>query len=244
MSFPTSPSDGQTTTINGVVYTYSAALGSWSKTTSGSGTIGSSVSGTLSVTGGTTLSSTLGVTGATTLSSTLGVSGATTLSSTLSVSGTTSLSSATTISASLQATSIGVGTTPNSTTGQITCTNSITAFYSDLRLKENFEPITQALMKTEKLRGMFYTQNKFAENFGYQDYSRQVGVIAQDVEAVLPEIVKIAPFDMDGIGGSRTGERYLTIQYEKLTPLLVEAIKELSAKVNNLQEEVDKLKGL
>ena len=243
MSFPSSPTDGQTTTINGVVYTYSAGLGSWSKSTSGSSTLASSVSGTLSVTGGTTLSSTLGVTGATTLSSTLGVTGATTLSSTLAVTGTSTLSGATTVSSTLQATSIGVGTTPNATTGQITCTNSITAFYSDLRLKENFEPITEALLKTQSLSGVYYTQNKFAEQFGYKDYSRQVGVIAQDVEKVLPEIVKIAPFDMDGMGGSKTGEKYLTLQYEKLTPLLIEAIKELHAKVNNLQKQLDELRG-
>jgi len=255
MAFPSSPADGATTTINGVTYTYSSASGTWSKTTSGSSTLASSVSGTLGVTGATTLSSTLGVTGAATLSNTLGVSGATTLSSTLAVTGATTLSSTlnvtgvtsisanTTVTGSFQANSIGVGTTANATIGQITATNSITAFYSDKRLKDNFVPITEPLNRVQKLTGLFYTQSELAEKYGYHDYSRQVGVIAQDVEAVLPEAVKIAPFDMDGMGGSRTGERYLTIQYEKLTPLLVEAVKELQAKVNNLENEINKLKG-
>lgn len=255
MSFPTSPTDGQTTTINGVTYTYSSASASWTKTTSGSSTLASSVSGTLTVTGGTTLSSTLGVTGVTTLSSNLNVTGTTALSSnltvtggttinnTLTVTGITSISANTRVIGSFQANSIGVGTTANATIGQITATNSITAFYSDKRLKDNFEPITEPINRVSKLTGLFYTQSELAEKYGYHDYSRQVGVIAQDVEEVLPEAVKIAPFDMDGMGGSRTGERYLTIQYEKLTPLLVEAVKELTTKVNNLENEINKLKG-
>lgn len=66
----------------------------------------------------------------------------------------------------------------------------------------------------------------------YNDYSRQVGVIAQDVEAVLPEAIARAPFDNDGYGGSITGENYLAVHYEKIIPLLIEAIKELEAKIN------------
>ena len=48
--------------------------------------------------------------------------------------------------------------------------------------------------------------------FGYNDYKRQVGVIAQEVQKVLPESVKIAPFDMDVEGNSKSGENYLTVQ--------------------------------
>jgi hypothetical protein len=63
-----------------------------------------------------------------------------------------------------------------------------------------------------------------------------VGVSAQEVE-VLPEAVKPAPFDtLNGI--SESGENYLTVQYEMLVPLLIEGIKELSVKVDRLENEI------
>lgn len=133
-------------------------------------------------------------------------------------------------------TSLAVGaTTPTGTAGQIVATNSITAFYSDERLKTNIVPIGNALDKVDRLSGVTYTQNAFAEQFGYNDYSQQVGVIAQQVQEVLPEVVKLAPFDMGPGGISRSGENYLTVQYEKLIPLLVEAIKELRAEIKELK---------
>ncbi len=71
---------------------------------------------------------------------------------------------------------------------------------------------------------------------------RQVGIIAQDIQKVLPEVVKIAPFDAttdkDGNKISKSGENYLTVQYEKIVPLLVAAIQELNDKVNNLEEQL------
>lgn len=135
-------------------------------------------------------------------------------------------------------TSLSVGGTAVSTTaGEIRATNAITAFYSDKRLKSNFEPINNPLDKVDRLTGMTYTQNGLAEQFGYKDYSRQVGLIAQDVQSVLPEAVKIAPFDMNENGNSKSGENYLTVQYEKLVPLLVEAIKELRQEIKTLKGE-------
>ena len=70
---------------------------------------------------------------------------------------------------------------------------------------------------------------------GYDRNQRMVGLIAQEVQEVLPEAVRNAPFDTDEVRGieSLSGENYLTIQYEKVVPLLVEAIKELK-KENNL----------
>jgi hypothetical protein len=63
MSFPTSPTNGQSTTVNGVEYTYNSSKNAWLKTTAGSGTIPATVSGTLTVTGNITASSNLAVTG-------------------------------------------------------------------------------------------------------------------------------------------------------------------------------------
>ena len=74
------------------------------------------------------------------------------------------------------------------------------------------------------------------------DNDNKVGLIAQDLEKVLPEAVKLAPFDRDENGNSKSGENYLTIQYEKVVPLLVEAIKEQQIKIDNLTIEVENLK--
>ena len=59
----------------------------------------------------------------------------------------------------------------------------------------------------------------------------------------LPEAVTIAPIDDDGMGNSKSGENYLTIWYDRLVPLLVESVKELSDKVDKLEEENKKLRN-
>ena len=133
--------------------------------------------------------------------------------------------------------SLGVGTAVAGNIGEIRATNYITAFYSDKRLKSNIEPITSALSKVKQLAGVLYTQNTLAEQYGYNDYDQQVGLFAQDVQQVLPQAVKPAPFDIGPGGTSISGQNYLTIQYEKMVPLLVEAIKELSDLVDQLKEK-------
>ena len=127
-------------------------------------------------------------------------------------------------------------------TGQILATNTITAFYSDDRLKNVSGTINDALNKVNKLRGVYYTNNKLAESYGYTSPEQQVGVLARDVETVLPEIVKAAPFDLDVNNQSKSGENYKTVQYERLVPLLIEAIKELNSTVKNLQAEIEVMK--
>jgi hypothetical protein len=127
-------------------------------------------------------------------------------------------------------------------TGQILATNTITAFYSDDRLKNVSGTIKDALNKVNKLRGVYYTNNKLAESYGYTSLEQQVGVLARDVETVLPEIVKAAPFDLDVNNQSKSGENYKTVQYERIVPLLIEAIKELNSTVKNLQAEIEVMK--
>jgi hypothetical protein len=134
--------------------------------------------------------------------------------------------------------SLGVGTTTTSTAGEIVATNQITSYYSDERLKENIELIPNALEKVLSLRGVTYNSNKLAESFGFTDKQKQVGVIAGDVEKILPEAVKPAPFDVmlvEDVKMSRSGQDYKTVQYEKLVPLLIEAIKELNKEINELK---------
>lgn len=139
----------------------------------------------------------------------------------------------------IQITSIGVGTGASGTGGEIRATNNITAYYSDERLKTNIKVIPNALDKVLKISGVTFNANDVAASFGYINQDEQVGVIAQEIEAVLPQIVVPAPFDIgkhdDGTEYSISGENYKTVQYEKLVPLLIEAIKELTIEVNKLK---------
>ena len=143
-----------------------------------------------------------------------------------------------TTGADVQFDSLGIGTAASGTTGEIRATSAITSFYSDERLKENIQLIPNALDKVLSLRGVTYQPNNIAESYGFKK-DNMVGVIAQDVEKVLPEAVKPAPFDIlklnEGIEISMSGENYKTVQYEKLVPLLIEAIKELNKQVNELK---------
>ena len=123
---------------------------------------------------------------------------------------------------------------------QIAATGNITAYYSDERLKTDFKPIQNALTKVQSLEGVHYHANTLAAEFGYDPDKAEVGLKAQQVQAVLPEAVELAPFDIDGeTGGSKTGENYLTLKYERLVPLLIEAIKELKAEVDELKRRVE-----
>jgi hypothetical protein len=138
-----------------------------------------------------------------------------------------------------QINSLGVGTAASGTTGEIRATNNITAYYSDKRLKKNIKIIENALEKLKLISGISFQANDDAAKYGYTDVKTQIGVIAQEIEQVLPEIVVPAPFDIgknpDGSEYSISGENYKTVQYEKLIPLLIQAIKELQKKVEKLE---------
>ncbi len=122
---------------------------------------------------------------------------------------------------------LGVGTSASSTTGEIRATNEITAFYSDDRLKDKIGIIDKALDKVSKIEGFYYTPNDVAQELGYEPIEN-VGLSAQSVKEILPHAVVPAPID----------EKYLTIKYEKVIPLLVNAINELSEKVEYLEAKV------
>jgi hypothetical protein len=113
----------------------------------------------------------------------------------------------------------GAGKVEFSDFGDVTATGDITAF-SDSRLKENIEPISNALDKISQLSG--YTFNK--KDTG----KRSTGVIAQEVEKVLPEAVQQ---DSDGM---------LSVAYGNMVGLLIEAVKELQQEVNDLKEQLNK----
>lgn len=130
--------------------------------------------------------------------------------------------------------SLGVGTAAPGVVGRIHASDDIVKFYSDRRLKTNVEPITNALEKVKSLNGVTYNANELAQQFGYTSQEKLVGLFADEVENVLPEAVKPAPFDTDENGQSKSGDHYKTVQYEKLIPLLVEAIKEQQKLIEHL----------
>ena len=119
-------------------------------------------------------------------------------------------------------------------TGAITATGDVTAFASDERLKTEFVKIENSLELTKQLDTGYYYFNELAAGFGFDSSKRQVGVKAGQLEKLLPEVVAPAPFD-SGKDGSITGEHYLTVKYEKLTALLIQNIKDLTAEVEKLK---------
>jgi hypothetical protein len=132
-----------------------------------------------------------------------------------------------------------VGTTASPGAGAIYATGDITTSYSDARLKDVSGKIENALDKVSKLSGVYYKNNELAKSFGYASDEPQVGVLAGEVEAVMPEVVKAAPFDTDQDGNSKSRENYKTVQYERLIPLLIEAIKEQQDLITQLQDRLD-----
>ena len=137
--------------------------------------------------------------------------------------------------------SLGIGTAASGTTGEIRATGDITAGYSDERLKTNINLIPNALDKVMNLRGVTFNANDLAEGFGFETEKEQVGVLAQDVKEVLPQAVKPAPFDrmiFEGKDISKSGEEYMTVHYEKLVPLLIEAMKEQQKQIDELKKKL------
>ena len=141
-----------------------------------------------------------------------------------------------TIQSSLSSTGLLVGGSAT-ITGTLGVTGDITSQASDKRLKENIITITSALDKVNKLNGVYFNftdeANKLNKNLSK---NRQVGFLAQEIQSVLPEIVKPAPFDIDSDGNSISGENYLTIHYEKVVPLLLQAIKELKFELDEVKK--------
>ena len=131
----------------------------------------------------------------------------------------------------VQFNSFGVGTAASATTGQIRATDDITAFYSsDSALKENVVNIPDPLEALKKLNGVLFNWKdewikKQGGEDGYFVRKKDVGVIAQEVEKVLPEAVAQRK---DGIKA---------VKYDRLTCLLIEAVKVLSKKVEDLTKE-------
>jgi len=102
--------------------------------------------------------------------------------------------------------------------GNILATGNITA-YSDRNLKENIKPIVNAVEKVQQLNGVTYNRNDIEDTT-----KRYAGIIAQDLQAVLPEAVE--------------GDSILRVDYNATIGLLIEAIKELKTEVDDLKSKI------
>jgi hypothetical protein len=127
----------------------------------------------------------------------------------------------------------------------IDATGNVTAYYSDERLKIRTGLIENAIDKVKTLDGFYYVENETAKELGYNNDSQQVGLSAQQVQAILPEAIHMAPVDIavdeNGNKYSKTGENYLTVDYSRLVPLLIEAIKEQQEHINRLEVKINSL---
>jgi hypothetical protein len=129
--------------------------------------------------------------------------------------------------------------------GNCYLTGSLSQNYSDIRLKNDLGTIENAVEKVMALRGFRYTINELGTSLGFNDDGVEAGLSAQDVQAVLPEAVMLAGSDMapgeNGENISKSGEYYLTLRYERVVPLLVNAIKEQQAQIEELKARVAEL---
>ena len=137
--------------------------------------------------------------------------------------------------------------------GNIIASLAITTFddFSDERLKDREGNIENPLDIVNKLQGFYYKPNKTATDLGIKGNKmnkRELGISAQDVQKILPELIDIAPvdisYDAENNIISKTGSNYLTVNYEKIIPLLIESIKELNKNINELKKDNVELHNL
>ena len=128
---------------------------------------------------------------------------------------------------------IDEGITYNSTTNTLSVGGDVIAFASDDRLKTDKSPIDNPLDKVMQIEGFTFNFNEIGSQF-FDTSVRHVGVSAQQIQKVLPEAVVPAPINIK----NKEDSDYLTVKYEKLVPLLIEAIKELNEKVEKLEQKL------
>lgn len=126
--------------------------------------------------------------------------------------------------------SLGIGMAASATAGRIDASGDIVAYStSDRNFKENITPIPNALEKISKISGNTYDWKADMKEFhGFE--GNDVGVIAQEIEEVLPQLVTTR----------ETG--YKAVKYDKLVALLIEGIKEQQTQIHSLTLEIEKLK--
>jgi hypothetical protein len=113
-------------------------------------------------------------------------------------------------------------------------------------LKQVTEPIKDVLPILSKIKVFRYNCNDIAEKYGYDKNKKELGLSAQEIQKYYPELVCLAPFDSIYDPNTRqtiskSGEDYLTVNYAKLNPIIIEAIKEQQTQIEELKQLVNKL---
>ena len=142
------------------------------------------------------------------------------------------------------------GSSYTDSNGTAVFAGNVTAFASDRRLKTNIKPINNALQKVMSIRGVTYDWIDEVEELGFNPGRKHdcIGVIAQELEqAGVEQVVMPAPFDRmrsaetNWEDVSKSGQEYKTVDYEKLTALLIEAVKEQQETIQSLQQRIELL---
>jgi hypothetical protein len=114
--------------------------------------------------------------------------------------------------------------------GKIMAENDVVAFASDKRLKENIVEISNPLDKIQQVRGVYFDWNQKSKEEGFKAAreKNEIGMIAQEVEQIIPQAIEPAPFNKE----------YKTIKYDRLIPLLVECIKDQQKQIDELKSKL------
>lgn len=128
--------------------------------------------------------------------------------------------------------------------GNIVASGNVISSFSDMRLKTKTGDLKNSLELISKLNGFKYKFNGKAKEYGFEDNNEMIGLNAQEVNEIIPEVVSIAPFDMKRDENTNeiksiSGENYLSIQYDRIIPYLVEAIKELKKENELLKSKLN-----
>jgi hypothetical protein len=124
---------------------------------------------------------------------------------------------------------------------------AVNEYYSDERLKRKTGTLDGALDIVKNWVPFRYVDNDIANTLGFASADEQIGLSAQEVQASYPQLVKLAPFDTESDFSdegnprqySKSGENYLTLDYKRLIPVLVQAIKEQQAKIEELERSIN-----
>ena len=120
-------------------------------------------------------------------------------------------------------------------------TGNVTAYASDRRLKTNIQTIDNALDKVTRIRGVEFdwVDDITSEYDFHPQQMHETGVIAQEIQAVIPDAVVEAPMNGNYTAKCGTDHEFLTVDKEKIVPLLIEAVKELKAEVDALKSQIE-----
>ena len=114
--------------------------------------------------------------------------------------------------------------------GSIYAVGDVVTNYSDIRLKKVLGPISNPIEKIKNIETFYYLPNELAKNLGVKESDMQVGVSAQSVEKQIAGVVVDSPVNNE----------FKTVKYERLVPLLIEAIKDLQAQIDEIKNGIQR----